>query len=481
LKNRDSLQVKPDGFGVDFGVKPLIPKTNPQPPEPTMRQERTVQASLFDLFAGHEIGRELKAMSEWLDGHRDLLRLVAEDLCREGVKETGREGLPAESVLRCALLKQHRQLSYEELAFHLEDSSSFRAFARLPWSWTPKKSVLHKTISAIRAETFEAINRTLLASARQEKIESGKVVRLDSTVTAALLHEPSDSSLLWDAVRVMVRLLKKANGLAGGVGLSWRDHRRAAKKHARSIQFTRGRPKRVQLYRQLIKIAQATLAYLEQAAMQLSKAADLAVELWQAKLRHYRPLIERIIAQTERRVLAGEAVPAGDKLVSLFEPHADIIVKGGRDVTYGHKLNLTTGRSGLILDLVVEAGNPADSERLLPMLDRHIALYGEAPLQAAADGGFASRANLSQAKARGVRDMAFHKKAGLRIEDMVRSRWVYRKLRNFRAGIEADISCLKRAYGLARCTWRGLDHFRAYVWSSVVAYNLALFARLKPT
>ena len=107
--------------------------------------------------------------------------------------------------MRCGLLKQHRQLSYEELAFHLEDSASFRAFARLPLSWTPKKSVLHMTISAIRAETWEAINRILLASARQEKVETGKVVRLDSTVTAALLHEPSDSSLLWDAVRVMVR------------------------------------------------------------------------------------------------------------------------------------------------------------------------------------------------------------------------------------------------------------------------------------
>ena len=58
----------------------------------------------------------------------------------------------------------------------------------------------------------------------------------------------------------------------------------------------------------------------------------------------------------------------------------------------------------------------------------------------------------------------------------MKSRWVYRKLRNFRAGIEANISCLKRAYGLSRCTWKGLDHFKAYVWSSVVAYNLALFA-----
>ena len=135
--------------------------------------------------------------------------LVANDLRRHGVKETGRQGLPAESALRCGLLKQHRQLSYEELAFHLEDSSSFRAFARLPVSWTPKKSVLHKTISAIQAGTWEAINRAILSDAHDLRIEPGKVVRLDSTVTAALMHDPSDSSLLWDAVRVMARLLNR--------------------------------------------------------------------------------------------------------------------------------------------------------------------------------------------------------------------------------------------------------------------------------
>jgi transposase, IS5 family len=444
-----------------------------------MRQERTVQASIFDVFAGHEIGRELKTMSDWLDAHRALLGLVAADLRRDGVKETGRRGLPAEAVLRCALLKQYRQLSYEELAFHLEDSASFRAFARLSWGWSPKKSVLQKTISAIRAETWEAINRALLSDARQEKLEDGRIVRLDSTATAAPIHEPSDSSLLWDAVRVMVRLLKAAGAWLGGIGRAWRDHRRAAKKRARTIQFTRGRPKRVELYRQLIEITCATLAYLRSAAAQLAPVSNPAVELWQAAVRHYQPLVEQIIAQSARRVLAGEPVPARDKLVSLFEPHADIIIKGSRDVDYGHKLNLTTGKSGLILDLVIETGNPADRERLLPMLKRHIALYGKAPRQAAADGGYASRDNLAQAKACGVRDMAFHKKSGLTIEDMVKSRWVYRKLRNFRAGIEADISCLKRAYGLARCTWRGLDHFKAYIWSSVVAYNLALFARLK--
>src|SRR6201997_4008172 len=100
-------------------------KAQPYPPEPTMRQEHTVQATIFEVFARHEIGCALQAISQWLDEQRRLGSLVADDLRRQGVRETGRRGLPAETVLRCALLKQQRQLSYEELAFHLEDSASF--------------------------------------------------------------------------------------------------------------------------------------------------------------------------------------------------------------------------------------------------------------------------------------------------------------------------------------------------------------------
>ena len=444
-----------------------------------MRPERTVQATIFEVFARHEIGCALQAISQWLDGQRPLVSLVAGDLRRQGVRETGRRGLPAETVLRCALLKQQRQLSYEELAFHLEDSASFRAFARLPLRWSPKKSVLHQTISALRPQTWEAVNQALLVSAQQEKLESGATVRIDSTVSAALMHQPSDSTLLWDAVRVMTRLLRRAGRLPEAPAMRWRDRRRLAKKRARAIDYSRGKAKKRVLYRELIAAVQATRAELQTVAEGLPETVGMAAERWRAGVNHYLPLIARIIDQSARRVLQGEAVPAGEKLVSLFEPHADIIVKGGREVQYGHKLNLVTGKSGLILDVVVEAGNPADAERFLPMLDRQIARRGAPPRQTAADGGYASRDNLKQAKARGVQDVAFHKKCGIAVADMVKSQWVYRRLRNFRAGIEAGISVFKRAYGGARCIWRGLDHFKAYIWSAVVAHNLTLFARLK--
>jgi IS5 family transposase len=445
-----------------------------------MRQERTVQATIFEVFAGHQIGCELKAISDRLDGQRALLSLVASDLRREGLRPTGRRGLPAETVLRCALLKQQRQLSYDELAFHLEDSASFRAFARLPLAWSPRKSVLHRTISAIRPETWEAVNRALVASAKHDKLEAGAMVRIDSTVTAALMHEPSDSALLWDAVRVMSRLLRQAAKLPGASRIRWRDPRRMAKRCATEIQYSRSKEDRRRLYRKLIAATHAVRAALQRAAGRLTGLAGMAAEHWRAEVDHYLPLIARVLDQSQRRVLHGQAVPAREKLVSLFEPHTDIIVKGLRDVQYDHKLNLVTGKSGLILDLVVETGNPADAERFLPMLDHHIARCGTPPRQMAADGGYASRDNLDQAKARGVTDVAFHKKRGLAVADMTKSVWVYRRLRNFRAGIEAGISCFKRAYGGGRCTWRGLNRFKAYVWSAVVAHNLVLLARLKP-
>jgi len=462
------------------GMLWIIPlkQNTPQSPEPTMRQERTVQATVFDIFAEHEIGRELNAMSRWLDQQRSLLSLVAADLSGHGIKETGRHGLPAEAVLRCALLKQYRQLSYVELAFHLEDSASFISFARLPLSWSPKKSVLQQTISAISAASWEAINRAVLSSARQQKLDDGSVVRIDSTVTASLMHAPTDSSLLWDGVRVMVRLLKQAETLLGATPFTWRNHRRLAKKRAAAIQYSRGKRRKAKLYRDMITATRATMASLRLAAQHLLASGSIEAVALRHEAEQYLPLIERVIDQAERRVFGGEAVPSSEKLVSIFETHTDIIVKGGRDVHYGHKLNLTTGRSGLVFDIVVEAGNPADSERFLPMLERHIARQDAAPRQTASDGGYASIANLEQAKALGVDDVVFHKKRGIAIDAMAKSRWVYRKLRNFRAGIEANISCLKRAFGLDRCTWRGLAHFQSYVWSSVVAYNLALFARL---
>ncbi len=451
-----------------------------------MRETRTVQGSIFDRYAQHEIGHELKAMSACLDQHPEVVDWVAADLRISPAQPTGRKGLSSESVLRCAILKQYRQLTYDDLAFCLLDSVSCQTFARLNHGWLPKRAALQRVISAITAATWERINQRLLQCAMEGKVEKGTMLRIDSTVTDAPIHPPSDSTLLWDSVRVLVRLLKAAEKLAAGSGVPivFCNHQRRAKKRMRAVEYTRGQEKKARLYRDLVAVTEKSLGYVQDAVAVLhtiQTRLPLDYLAWQQQVDHLMPLIRQVIEQTERRVFNHEQVPADDKIVSLFEEHTDIIVKGSRGVQYGHKLNLSTGRSGLVLDVVIEDGNPADADQLLPMLDRHIKQYGQAPRQMAADGGYASADNLREAKRRGVTDMAFHKKRGLTIANMAKSPWVYRKLRNFRAGIEAGISCLKRAYGLGRCTWKGLAHFKAYVWSSVVAHNLAVFVRLKPT
>lgn len=186
-----------------------------------------------------------------------------------------------------------------------------------------------------------------------------------------------------------------------------------------------------------------------------------------------------MISQTERRVFKGETVPASEKVVSFFEDHTDIIVKKRRETEYGHKVFLTGGSSTMILDCLIVRGNPADSDRYEALLNRQQELYGRMPRQVSADGGFASKANLAYAREHGVKDAAFARKRGLSVLDMARSAWVYKALRNFRAGIEAGISTLKRAFGLDRCTWKGWEGFGRYIWSSIVSYNLRVLARIK--
>ena len=143
----------------------------------------------------------------------------------------------------------------------------------------------------------------------------------------------------------------------------------------------------------------------------------------------------------------------------------------------GHKICLTSGASGIVTDVVGERGNPSDSTLAVTMIERHKNLFGNAPLQASFDGGFASRENLESIKKLGVRDVAFSKRCRLEISDMVKSSWLHRQLKHFRAGIEAVISFLKRGFGLRRCLWRGFQSFQAYVHASVAACNLLVIAR----
>jgi transposase, IS5 family len=422
----------------------------------------------------HPRAEELALMSRALDANLDILKPVRQDLLRprRADAKRGREGMSAEQVLRAALIKQMFSFSYSELSFHLGDSNQLRGFCRLPPSAkTPMKSALQSNIGSLRAETWERANKAIVLYARACKVESGRWMRTDTTVVESNIHHPLDSSLLWDGVRVLTRIMQRAHDK---YGTTRTNHTRRAKRRSIAILNAGRMVRRIPLYKDLLKITHKTVRAAQSAAREL---VQIGAVVYAAQLQHFLPLVKRVIDQTERRVLQGESVPAGEKLVSIFEPHTDIIRKDRRDTYYGHKITLSTGRSGMVLDLVVEKGNPADSTLTVRAADRHAALFGEHPQRAAFDGGFASKANLEALQAAGTREACFSKPAGVSVEQMTSTPRVRRILKRFRAGIEATVSFLKRSFGLSRCTWTGLPRFRAYSWCSVVAHNLLTLAR----
>ena len=263
----------------------------------------------------------------------------------------------------------------------------------------------------------------LVGYAKDQALEMGRKVRVDCTVVESNIHAPYDSELLVDANRVLARLLTEAKTELSGIIFSFTDHRRRAKRRNLEIMNAKNAEERKKPYKDLIEVTENTIGYSENGLKSLAsyKAVTLDEHGLMARLiqqlNHYLPLARQVVCQTRRRVIAGEAVPAQEKIVSIFEPHTEIIRKDRRDTYYGHKICVTGGSSNLIHDCVVLEGNPADSELTAMMLDRQGAIYGRYPLKAAFDGGFSSHANLEKAKANGVKDVCFSKGRGLAEED----------------------------------------------------------------
>lgn len=368
--------------------------------------------------------------------------------------------------------------SYDELSFALSDSATYRWFCHIGWGESgPSASTLQENIRRVKPATWEAVNAALVGKAVELGVEPGDKTRIDCTVTKANIHPPDDAGQLFDVVRVLVRLLVRSGKLREGVLVHNRT-RRAKRRRMETME--KKKDEREAAYRDLIKVTEEVLGWarlavplLREGAEPTDKASKLAAEI-----ARYVELGERVVDQTRRRVFDKVKVPAAEKVVSIFEPHTDIIIKDKREVLYGHKLLLATGTHGVVQFCTVLEGNPADSTLVGAAIDSVTSAVGRVPRQAALDGGFASIEGLALAKAKGVKDVCFSKRRGMEIAEMAKSTWVYRKLWRFRAGVEAGISWLKRGFGLGHCNWKGEDGFDAYVQAGVVAFNLLLIARL---
>jgi IS5 family transposase len=448
---------------------------NEERSRPEMREKQQNQMPLMITSIDHPRAKELKRISKILDSYPIISQMVWQDLT-SGVENqnSGAHGMSAEQVLRSAIVKKTEGFSYEDLAFHIMDSRCYRAFCRIGIIHKGfKKSALAGAIKAISSQTWEAINRIVVAHAQSKGVEKGTESRIDCTVVSSNIHDPSDSKLLWDGVRVITRILSQLKESEKDLPISFSDHTRRAKRRMLGIQNAKSSKVRNRLYQDLLKVTQKTINYAK-SVLRSAPAHSLAML---GDLQEMIALTEKVMDQTTRRVFYEEKVPAEQKVVSLFEPHTDVIKKDPRETLYGHKICLSVGRSNLISDCVILKGNPADVTLVEEMLNRHDLVYGRYPVKVALDGGFASKDNLEFAKSKNIKDVCFAKKRGMKVEQMCRSDYVYKSLRRFRAGIESAISWLKRCFGLDRCRWKSLQSFHSYVWASIVSANLLTLAR----
>ncbi len=188
------------------------------------------------------------------------------------------------------------------------------------------------------------------------------------------------------------------------------------------------------------------------------------------------PLLNQVYSMTHRKEIGGEAVANDQKIFSIYELHTDIIVKGSREIKFGHKVNIGTGKSNLILTCEVLQGNPADSTLYQDTMDKLVDSYGRVPRDSVTDGGFASKANAQYAQQKGIVNIVFNKIVGS-LKNIVSSKNMETRLKKWRSGIEANISNLVRGYNLKRCNWKGLEHFKSKVMWSVLAYNIRVMAK----
>lgn len=454
-----------------------------------MHERNQPQRELFDDYVRdfNTIGcvkkkwlKDLQAMDRILDDNPKITVLVAADLNRHVKSPVGAKAkLTGEQVLRLAVLKQLKGYSYRALEEHVNNTPFYRQFTRFYGGAIPDFSVMERAIKQIRAETWEAINQVLVGYAVAKKVEDGRRLRTDTTVIETDIAPPVDARLLSAGVRVLTRLMKYVRARRPDLAFPFASRTRRAKKRCYAIVMAKGRnveQRRQRWYRDLLQVVEEVLAMARgcvEALRPLAAVGDIEAQAMLAEIEQYLGRCDKARQQCVRRVLQGEKVPAAEKIVSLFEEHTDIICRGKKQspTEFGHKVLLTTGRSGLITHFAVVRGNPGDDQLVAPMLDDHVRQFGRAPEELTGDRRFHHAEAI--ARERLIERIALPKPGARNLlrRALEKSRWFKRLLR-FRAGIEGIISTLMRAFGLKRCLWEGWPSFGSYVGLGVVTYNL---------
>jgi len=463
--------------------------------KPQMRKKAERQLPL-DFAGTQKLTKEwysqYRSIHDILEANPAILDLVHTDLT-QGQRKLKRniEGFASESILRLAIVQQIEGLSFRQVIVRVDDSEMLRFFCRFYDDPVISHSKYATLVNMIQPATWERINEIIVRFARDKKGYKGKQLRIDTTAVETDVHFPLDSSLLCDCVRVLSRLVGYVRqidpSLVGPGRARLRDAKSLAQKLARGGKNLH-KATRKKWYGKLISATERMASWAAEVREKIGagKASvtrnldALELEALAEEMGHYLPLAAKCVYQARERVLNERAVANAEKIFSIFEPHTELLIRGkaGKELEFGHMVELEQIEGGLITNYSVHAKRPAEPPLLEKAIARHKEVFGHVPRVCAADKGFYEREAVAEVAAMGVAKVCVPKK-GRRDEGEERresSPW-FKLAQAFRAGIEGTISVLKRVFGLWRCLREGWEHFQSWVGSGVLAHNLVLLAR----
>jgi IS5 family transposase len=444
-----------------------------------------------DVFArvpelADQTDRVLVHLDQLLDDDQ-LYRQVRTDLARRYrlTPVHGRHSTPGEVLLRLLVIKQLYGWSFQETEERVADSLVLRWFCRVYFRRVPDDTTLLRWAHTIRPATLEALLDRVALLARQAKVTRARKLRVDATVVETPIHSPTDSGLVGDGVRVLTRLIQRAKPLlhdrvAGGRTV-FRNRLRAMRRTLQALyrvvrrQAQTAAAEQRALYERLIHLAEQTHRQAQRVRQALGQVRPPAPARRRVELDHFLPLVAQVIHQARMRVLAGEQVPAQEKLVSLFEPHTRVLRrhKTGTPVEFGRQVVLDEVDGGIVTRFRVLGPGEMERHELAPAVAHHRAVFGRAPHLVTGDRGFYVPEQETALEAAGVRHVvvpAAGRVPAMR-QALERTR-AWRRRYRWRAGIEGRIHSLRRDYALRRCRAHGEDGLQRDVGWGLLASNL---------
>ena len=406
----------------------------------------------------------------------------------------GRKGTPVDVVLRLLVLKHLRNWSYAVLEREVRSNLVYRQFTRVGSARVPDAKTLGKLGIALGPATIEQIHQRVVALAQEKGIVSGRRMRVDTTVVETDIHYPTDASLLGDGVRVLTRAMKRITKLAGTAGAKLRDRARSTRRcliqigRASRSRAEQGKERMQQCYRRLMAITGRVVGQARRFTNEIAKGIkrgtcpldQAVIEGDRTYLETMIPRVQQVLRQTHERIDHGNTHAPG-KIVSLFEPHTEVIRKGkaGKPTEFGKMVKIQEAEQQIVTHYEVYDQRPSDSDLLIPALDIHEQQFGQVPRLVTADAGFFSARNEAAAYERGVKRVSipsFNTKSAER-KALQKKRW-FRNAQKWRTGCEGRISLLKRRHGLNRCRYKGPSGMKRWVGLGVIADNLINIARM---